>query len=165
MHGDTSDSGTARILVVDNHPVVRSSIRGLLELHPDLEVGGEAAGSAQTWAALAEWTPDLIVMDLVLGDEDGLGLLIGIRRKYPGLPVLIFTMHSEFMFAERALSDGADGYIMKGNASEHLVVAIREVLAGRVYLSPTFQEHIKWKARSRADRERGRPKIFPAKRH
>ena len=150
---------------MDNHPVVRSSIRGLLELHPDLEVGGEADGAAQTWTALAEWTPDLVVMDLVLGKDDGLRLLTEIRGKYPDLPVLIFSMHSEFLFAERALSAGADGYIMKGNASERLVVAIREILAGRVYLSHTFREHIKWKAHARADRERGQHKIFHAKRH
>ena len=87
MHGSTSFHGTARILVVENHPVVRSSIRGLLELHPDLEVGGEADGAAQTWAALEEWIPDLIVMDLVLGEEDGLSLLREIREKHPTLPV------------------------------------------------------------------------------
>ena len=163
MRGTISCCQTSRILVVDDHPVVRSSIRGLLELHPDLEVCGVAESAAQTWAALHDPLPDLILMDLALGSEDGVELLRDVLAAHPSLRVLVLSIHSECLFAEAALKAGASGYIMKSDASDHLVEAIRDVLTGRVYLSPTFREHVKWKARGRVDRRRSHPAIFPSK--
>lgn len=131
-----------RILLVDDHSFVRGAIRRLLEVEPDLRVCGEAANRDQTLRLARSQHPDLVVLDLVLAQEDGLKLTKEIRRQFANLPILILTLHKESLFAEAALRAGADGYVMKNDASEHLIEAIHAVLDHRVYVSQTMRQEI-----------------------
>jgi DNA-binding NarL/FixJ family response regulator len=124
-----------RILIVDDHPIVRLGIRQMLAAEPDLEVSGEADSADAARRSIGSARPDLVIVDLSLAEGTGLDLIRSLRESLPGLPVLVLSMHDEALFAERALRAGARGYIMKREAITGLVGAIRQVLAGRIYLS------------------------------
>jgi len=127
---------TYRILIVDDHPLVRSGIVTLLELDPDLEVCGEADDPQEALASIDETRPDLALVDISLkGGTSGLELLKTIRQKYPKMKTLAVSMHEEQTYALRALKAGAQGYIMKQEGTERIKDAIRCVLEGRTYLS------------------------------
>ena len=124
-----------RILVVDDHPIVRLGIRQMLASEADLEVCGEAdSADAGKWLATSA-RPDLAIVDLSLSEGNGLDFIRWLRETTPALPVLVLSMHDEALFAERVLRAGARGYIMKAQAITGLVAAIRQVLAGRIYVS------------------------------
>jgi DNA-binding NarL/FixJ family response regulator len=123
------------VFVVDDHPIVRQGLVQLIEQEPDLKVCGEAADVKEARASLAKLTPDIVILDLSLRDSDGLELVKDIRSKYQQLPVLVLSMHDESIYAERLLSAGANGYIMKQAAADQLLVAVRRVLAGGIYVS------------------------------
>lgn len=125
----------ARVFLVDDHPIVREGLGLLINREPDLVVCGEADGAPSALQALANTQPDLLIIDISLDGPDGLELLKTIRLKDPVLPVLILSMHEESTYAERSLRAGANGYIMKQEATERLLVAIRRILGGKVYLS------------------------------
>lgn len=131
-----------RILLVDDHAFVRRAIRRLLEVQPDLRVCGEAESGARALQLVQSQRPDVVVLDLVLEQEDGLLLTKELRRRYPDLPILILSLHKESLFAERALHAGADGFLMKNDAPERLVEAVRAVLDRRIYVSPTLKQEI-----------------------
>jgi DNA-binding NarL/FixJ family response regulator len=131
---------TARILVVDDHPIVRLGIRQMIGADPGLAVCGEADSAEAALRWVAGHTADLAIVDLSLGDGAGLELIRSLRQAAPGLPVLVLSMHDEMLFAERALRAGARGYIMKQEAIDGLARAIRQVLAGRTYLSERMAE-------------------------
>jgi len=120
---------------VDDHPVVRKGIVQLIEGESDLQVCAETDSAAATLEALDSPLPDLVIVDLTLSGTSGLGLIKDIKARHPQLPILVFSMHDESLYAERALRAGAAGYIMKQEATEHIVEAIRQVLGGQVYLS------------------------------
>jgi DNA-binding NarL/FixJ family response regulator len=124
-----------RILVVDDHPVVRLGIRQMLGADPRLAICGEvdSAGAALRW--VAEHPAELAIVDLSLPDGSGLELIRALRQAAPGLTILVLSMHDEALFAERALRAGARGYIMKQEAIDGLAHAIEQVLAGRTYVS------------------------------
>jgi DNA-binding NarL/FixJ family response regulator len=124
-----------RILVVDDHPIVRLGICQMLAGQADLEVCGEADSAAAAKQLVTSARPDLAIVDLSLADGTGLDLIRSLRESMPTLPVLVLSMHDEALFAERVLRAGARGYIMKRQAITDLVGAVREVLAGRVYVS------------------------------
>ena len=124
-----------RILLVDDHPIVRQGLGLLIDREPDLSVCGEAEGAHSAFHAITTLRPDLVVLDISLSGPDGLDILKEIRSKSGGLPVLILSMHDETIYAERALRAGANGYIMKQEATEKVLVAIRRILQGDVYLS------------------------------
>ncbi len=134
-----SQSGTqtskARIFLVDDHPIVRQGLGLLINREADLMVCGEADGAPSAIQAIGGAQPDLMVIDISLEGPDGLELLKTIRLKDPILPVLILSMHEESTYAERSLRAGANGYIMKQEATERVLVAIRRILEGKVYLS------------------------------
>jgi DNA-binding NarL/FixJ family response regulator len=125
----------AKIFLVDDHPIVRQGLGLLIDREPDLTVCGEADGAPTALQAIASVQPDLMVIDLSLDGPDGLELLKTVRVKEPVLPVLILSMHDESIYAERSLRAGANGYIMKQEATERVLVAIRRILEGKVYLS------------------------------
>jgi DNA-binding NarL/FixJ family response regulator len=124
-----------RVLLVDDHPIVRQGLALLIEREPDLVVCGEADGAHAAFNAIANLQPDIIVLDISLAGRDGLDVLKEIRMKTGALPVLILSMHDEAIYAERAMRAGANGYIMKQEATEKVLVAIRRILQGEVYLS------------------------------
>jgi DNA-binding NarL/FixJ family response regulator len=124
-----------RILLVDDHPIVRQGLGLLIDREPDLCVCGESDGSRSAFHAVTTLRPDLVVLDISLSGPDGLDVLKEIRSKTGSLPVLILSMHDESVYAERALRAGANGYIMKQEATEKVLVAIRRILQGEIYLS------------------------------
>jgi DNA-binding NarL/FixJ family response regulator len=123
------------VFLVDDHPIVRQGLVQLIEQESDLKVSGEAADVKEARASLSATLPDIVILDLSLRDSDGLELMKDIRSKYQQLPVLILSMHDESIYAERLLSAGANGYIMKQAAADQLLVAVRRVLAGGIYVS------------------------------
>jgi DNA-binding NarL/FixJ family response regulator len=124
-----------RILVVDDHPIVRQGLALLINRETDLVVCGEAEDAMGAMHILASAKPDVLIVDLSLSGPDGLDLLKNVRITHPTLPVLILSMHDELIYAERALRAGANGYIMKQVATEKVLVAVRRILAGDIYVS------------------------------
>lgn len=124
-----------RILVVDDHPIVRLGIRQMLAAEPDLDVCAEAESADAAKQLIVDAHPDLAIIDLSLAEGTGLDLIRSLRESMPTMPVLVLSMHDEALFAERVLRAGARGYIMKREAITGLVRAIRHVLSGRIYVS------------------------------
>ncbi|QBR01184.1 response regulator [Paraburkholderia pallida] len=142
MHGKSNSSGRAtQILIVDDHPIIREGMTLLLNLQEDLHVCG-AAGSAEEALVAMERHPDMAIVDISLQSDSGLELVRTLRHRYPDLAILVLSMHDESLFAERALRSGANGYLMKLEATEHVLSAIREILAGNIYLSATMHEKL-----------------------
>jgi DNA-binding NarL/FixJ family response regulator len=131
-----------RILLVDDHPVVRQGLGQLINQKPDLVVCGEAGTISEGLAAARALMPDLAVVDLSLGGEDGVKLIELLKIQFPDLPILVFSMHEEQVAAERALRAGARGYIMKQDALAHFFLAVQQVLQGEIYLSDKMRRHI-----------------------
>ena len=123
------------IFVVDDHPVLRQGLALLINREPDLTVCGEAEEAQAAMRAIALKQPDLLIADISLNGPDGLDLLKDLRALYPDLPVLILSMHDESIYAERALRARANGYIMKQEATDRVLVAVRRILSGDIYLS------------------------------
>ncbi len=132
-----NDSGIQprSVLIVDDHPIVRQGLSQLINAEDDLEVCGSAATVEEALQSLSESYPDVVIVDLSLAHSDGLELIKEIRSETRHLPVLVLSMHDENMYAERLLSAGANGYIMKQAAADQLLIALRRVLAGGVYVS------------------------------
>jgi DNA-binding NarL/FixJ family response regulator len=127
--------GKFKVFLVDDHPILRQGLALLIDREPDLMVCGEADGASSALSAMTNARADVLVLDISLEGPDGLELLKTIRVTNPNLPVLILSMHDESSYAERALRAGANGYIMKQEATERVLVAIRRLLRGEVYLS------------------------------
>ena len=124
-----------RILVVDDHPIIRQGLALMVNREADLVVCGEAEDATGAMLVLASSRPDVLIVDISLNGPDGLDLLKSIRITHPSLPVLILSMHDESIYAERALRAGANGYIMKQEATEKVLVAVRRILNGGIYVS------------------------------
>jgi DNA-binding NarL/FixJ family response regulator len=124
-----------RILVIDDHPIVRQGLALMLNREADFVVCGEAEDANGAMLVLASARPDVLIVDISLNGPDGLDLLKNIRTTHPSLPVLILSMHDESIYAERALRAGANGYIMKQEATEKVLVAVRRILSGEIYVS------------------------------
>ncbi len=124
-----------RIFIVDDHPIVREGLSLMMNREPDLMVCGEAEEAAGALQGITTTRPDFLIIDISLHGPDGLDLLKSIRIRFPHLPVLILSMHDESIYAERALRAGAHGYIMKQEATEKVLVAVRQILEQKVYVS------------------------------
>jgi DNA-binding NarL/FixJ family response regulator len=124
-----------KVLVVDDHPVVRQGLKLLINLEPDFMVCAEAEDESTALSALQTFNPDIAVIDLSLINCDGIKLIKDIKRRYPHLQILVLSMHDESFYAEKALHAGASGYIMKQEAPEKIIKAIRHILDGNIYLS------------------------------
>lgn len=131
-----------KILLIDDHPVVRQGLRQLLEQEPDIVVCGEAEDSKTALQLINKLNPDVIIVDLSLNGENGLTLIKRVKTDYPELPCLVLSMHDEVMYAERALRVGATGYIMKHEKPEKVISAIRKILKNEIYLSETMASSI-----------------------
>lgn len=125
----------ARLLIVDDHPIVRQGLAQLIEQEVDLAVCGEADDVGSALDAIARLQPDLAIVDIMLKSANGIELIKTVRARWQSLPVLVMSMYDESLYAERALRAGALGYIMKEEATDKMLTAIRRVLAGEVYLS------------------------------
>src|SRR5271156_772099 len=123
------------VFVVDDHPLLRQGLALMINREPDLAVCGEAEEAQAAMKAIAAKPPDILIADISLNGPDGLDLLKNLRTLYPNLPVLILSMHDETIYAERALRARANGYIMKQEATEKVLVAVRRILGGDIYLS------------------------------
>ena len=130
-----------RILVVDDHPVLREGLAHVISTAEDLSVCGMAGSVQEALQAVESQAPDLVLTDLILPGRSGLELVKDLRAIHPELPVVVLSMHDEMIYAERCLAAGARGYIMKEAAAEHLLDAIRQVLAGGVFASPAVIGH------------------------
>jgi DNA-binding NarL/FixJ family response regulator len=124
-----------RIFVVDDHPIVRQGLSLMINQEPDLAVCGEAEEAHHALQEIAASNPDIVVIDISLNGPDGLDLLKMLRLRAPDLPVLILSMHDESVYAERALRAGANGYIMKQEATDKVLVALRRILNREIYVS------------------------------
>ncbi len=131
-----------RVVIVDDHPIVRKGLRQTLSETGDIEVSGEA-GSASEFQSLPAQTPcDVLLLDIALPGRSGLDILADVKSQRPRLPVIILSNHSEVQYAVRALKGGAAGYLTKVSAPEELITAIRRVASGRRYVSPAFAEQM-----------------------
>lgn len=125
----------SRVFVVDDHPIVRQGLAMLVNQEPDLTVCGEAEDAQTAMQAVMATKPDILVLDISLNGPDGLDLLKNVRMRLPNLPVLVLSMHDESIYAERALRAGAQGYIMKQEATDKVLVALRRILGREIYVS------------------------------
>jgi DNA-binding NarL/FixJ family response regulator len=125
----------SRVLIVDDHPIVRQGLKGLISQASDLMVCGEAETIFDALKAVEQLKPDIAVVDISLRGESGVDLIKDMRIRYPDLPVLILSMYDEAIYAERVLHAGARGYVTKEEAAENVLQAIRQVLKGQVFLS------------------------------
>jgi len=124
-----------RVLLVDDHAVVRYGIAQLINQQSDLVVCGEEEDAGKALSAITKLRPNLVIADISLKDSSGLELMRNIKAQYPGLPVLVVSAHEESIYAEIAFRAGALGYLMKAEALEKVVAAIRRVLSGNIYVS------------------------------
>lgn len=131
-----------RLLLVDDHPIVRSGLVELFRGEPDFEVCGQAGCIGDALQAVASGAPDLALVDLSLGRESGLELLAILTRDHPDIRVLVLSGYDEQLYAERALKAGALGYVMKDRAETDLVAAVRRVAGGKTYVSEETAERI-----------------------
>lgn len=129
-----------RILIADDHQIVRAGIKTLLSEYEDFSVDGEAQSGAETIAMVNQSAWDLVLLDISMPDMNGVDTLQQIRQVKPDLPVLILSMHPEGQYAINLLRAGANGYVCKGGSPEQLVSAIRTVLQARRYVSPALAE-------------------------
>ena len=132
---ETLCNDKTNILIVDDHPVVRQGLTTLINQELDLTVCGEAENVPQAMGAIRALQPDMVVVDLSLAGQDGIELIKDIMIRYRRTPILVLSMHSESLYAERALRAGASGYIMKHEVAEMVIIAIRQILKGEIYLS------------------------------
>ena len=131
-----------KILIVDDHPMIREGLRGTISAEPDLQVCGECDNAHKALDMMKALKPDLVLMDITLPGKSGLELLKDIRVACPETPILVLSMHDESLYAERALRAGAGGYITKRQQPQALIAAIHAVIQGRIYVSKEVNEYI-----------------------
>ena len=136
------DEKKARILIVDDHPVVRYGLTQLIQDEPDLAVCGEAADAGKALELVQTLKPDLVLIDISLKGAGGMELIKAIKTQNKWVKMLVHSMHDESLFAERALHAGALGYVNKEEAQDKIIEAIRQVLRGHIYLSGRMTERM-----------------------
>ena len=130
----------AKIFIVDDHPLVREWLANLIQKNSDLKVCGEAEDSLTALEGIAKTQPDLAIVDLSLGSGSGIDLIRSIRSSFPGVAMIVLSMHDERVYAERVIRAGARGYVMKRESTKKIIDAIHEVLKGNLYLSKEMTE-------------------------
>jgi DNA-binding NarL/FixJ family response regulator len=131
-----------RALLVDDHPILCEGLAQKINGEPDLMVCGQARDAHAALEAIENLRPDIVVVDIALGDTSGVELIKDIKVRFPKLPALVLSMHDEALYAERSLHAGAKGYVMKQEEAGVLLRAIRQVLGGQVYLSEKVRDVI-----------------------
>ena len=132
----------ARILIVDDHPMTRGGLIHLINHQSDTVVCGEAESAAEALDFLGKSQPDIMLIDITLPGKSGLELIKDVKAMHPELPMLVLSMHDESLYADRVLRAGARGYITKHEGGDKLMVAIRHVLSGKIYVSESMSAHI-----------------------
>lgn len=132
----------ARVLLADDHPLMRAGIRKVLESHPSIAVVGEASNGEEALRALQTIEVNVLLLDLSMPGLDGFDVLRRAREIAPSVRILVLTMHADGEYVARAIHEGADGYLLKDSAVQDLVAAIEAVLAGRVFYSPEVQRQL-----------------------
>jgi len=131
-----------RVVVVDDHPIIRRGLADLINQEDDLEVCAEATDAHQALEMIASLKPDIAVVDISLKEINGIELIKHIKTRHPKLPTLVLSMHDETLYAERALRAGARGYVMKQEPPETVISSIRKVLAGEIYVSEKMSSRL-----------------------
>jgi len=131
-----------KVFIADDHPLVRKGVKEILEEEIDLKVIGDAAYPHEVLEGIQKEEPDILVTDLTMPGRSGLDLISDIRQLFPKLPILVLTMHPEERFAVRALKAGAYGYLTKDSKPEELIKAVRQVVTGRKYITPSLAEKL-----------------------
>ena len=134
------DTKMIRILIADDHAIVRAGLQTLLSGLPDMEIAGEAGSGEEAIRMVRQGKCDVVLLDISMPDKNGVDTLTEIRRHRPELPVVMLSMHPESQYAVSLLRAGASGYVSKDGAPEELVLAIRTVMQGRRYVSATVGE-------------------------
>ena len=137
-----TSTNKARILLVDDHPVLRRGVAELINGEAIYEVCGEVGTLAEAYAAVSKLKPEMVIIDISLDGNNGVELMKELTYRWPNLPLLAYSMHDEQIYAERALRAGAKGYVMKQHPPETLLEAIKSVLRGKVYLSPQMSDRL-----------------------
>jgi DNA-binding NarL/FixJ family response regulator len=150
----TGGTLSARILIVDDHPIVRQGLKLMINAEADLVIAGEAQTEQEARDMVRELKPDAVIVDLTLGDGDGFNVVRHLHAHYPEVKVLVLSMHEESVYAERLLAEGASGYIMKQAVTDQLVTALRTVLRGELYLSESLQQRMTRRAGGDGDLRR-----------
>jgi len=127
-----------KILLIDDHPLLRAGIASLINQEKDLAVCGEVDDSVEAVDAIAKANPEIVILDISLKKMSGIEVLKHIKMRFPKVRVLILSMHDEAIYAPRALRAGASGYIMKQEAPDHVIAALRKILGGEVYISESM---------------------------
>ncbi len=131
-----------KVIIVDDHPVVRRGLKQIIEDEPDMQVAGEAKNAGECFSLVRKMECSLVLLDITLPDRSGFDVLKQLQYELPRLPVLILSAHSEDQYAVRFIKAGAAGYLMKEGAPEELVKAIRKVNAGGKYVSASLAEKL-----------------------
>jgi DNA-binding NarL/FixJ family response regulator len=147
----------ARIFIVDDHPVIRRGLSQIIEDLDDMQAVGEARDADEALGKIAADCPDLVLIDVSLGDRGGIELIKELKSRYPELKMLVLSMHDESLFAERAVRAGALGYVNKNEPTDTLVSAMRQVLADQIFLSPRLTNRIVQRAASGSDQSATSP--------
>jgi DNA-binding NarL/FixJ family response regulator len=142
MKRPAAETPRSRILIVDDHPLVRSGLRLLIDCEHDLSVCGEAANADEAMRLLENQKPDLLIVDLSLKESSGLELIKRIKARHPDAKMLVSSMFEESLYAERVLNAGALGYVHKQEGMERVIEAIRCVLSGRIWLSKSMNDRM-----------------------
>lgn len=140
-----TDEKKTRIIIVDDHPIVRQGLENLINHENDLTVCQQVENAYQAIKAIDKLNPDMIIVDISLGEKNGLELIKDIKVQYPNLPALALSMHDESLYAERVIRAGARGYVMKQQATENIIKAIRKVMNGQIYVSDKMTAKMMYK--------------------
>ena len=141
-----------KILIADDHPIVRQGLKQILSEESDMGAFGEAQNSQQVLELVRKQDWDIVVLDITMPGRGGIDVLKELKHQRPKLPVLILSMHPENQYAVRALKAGAAGYVTKGSAQEELVKAIRKILRGGKYVSPTLAQKLAFNLEAEAEK-------------
>ncbi len=134
--------GSIKVIIVEDHPIFRMGMKELIDSEKDIDVVGEAENVRKALNLIGEKRPDLVIVDLSLKDSNGIELVKEIHNHYKSIYSLVLSMHDESLHAERCIMAGAKGYIMKQEASESVVTAIRHIMSGKIYVSPDIMNSI-----------------------
>ncbi|MDQ8202127.1 response regulator transcription factor [Pelagicoccus sp. SDUM812003] len=131
-----------KVFIVDDHPLVRQGLAQIISSQEDLEVCGEAEDASSAMRGIDNTSPDVIIVDISLQGNNGLELIKNVKAIHETIPILVFSMHDESIYAQRALRAGAKAYVMKKESSEKIVEAIRKILKGEIYVSARVADQV-----------------------
>lgn len=151
------DVAAKRLLIVDDHPIFRQGVSQLIAQLPSVTICGQADNALNALAAMRQQRPDVVLLDVSMPGTNGIELIKVMLAEQPRLIILMLSMHDESVYALRALRAGAKGYVMKQQALDHVLDALRKVISGGIYVSPRFGEKLIFKAIQGSNGDMGSP--------